>query len=173
METLAIWGEFLGGIGVIISLIFLGLQTKTANRLALAASQREQRHIWQEMMIFMANYSSEYREFLNNPVMAPDRQTRAAMMLYAMGNQLDTLLKLNQEGLETDDNLRYVMDAFVGHVSTPGGYVFWQKMTDADLYGDDVLAAVNTRLSTVTVPNEDLFTAMHWLKGRPGEFPPQ
>jgi len=102
-------------------LIFLGLQTKTANRLALAASQREQRHIWQEMMIFMANYSSEYREFLNNPVMAPDRQTRAAMMLYAMGNQLDTLLKLNQEGLETDDNLRYVMDAFVGHVSTPGG----------------------------------------------------
>jgi hypothetical protein len=125
------------------------------------------------MMIFMANYSSEYREFLNNPEMAPDRQTRAAMMLYAMGNQLDTLLKLNQEGLETDDNLRYVMDAFVGHVSTPGGYVFWQKMTDADLYGDDVLAAVNTRLSTVTVPNEDLFTAMHWLKARPGEFPPQ
>ena len=49
MESLAIWGEFLGGVGVIISLIFLGVQTRTSNRLALAASQREQRHIWQEM----------------------------------------------------------------------------------------------------------------------------
>ncbi len=92
------------------------------------------------------------------------------MMLYAMGNQLDTLLKLNKEGLETDDNLRYVMDAFVGHVSTPGGYAFWQKMTDVDLYGDDVLAAVNARLSATAVPNEDLFNAMPWLKAKPGEF---
>ena len=28
METLAIWGEFLGGIGVIISLIFFGFTDK-------------------------------------------------------------------------------------------------------------------------------------------------
>ena len=104
METLAIWGEFLGGIGVIISLIFLGLQTKTANRLALAASQREQRHIWQEMMFYMAENSSEYREFLHNyDDMDPDRQTKAVMALFAMGNQLDMLIKLNADGLETDD----------------------------------------------------------------------
>ena len=45
MELLAVWGEFLGGIGVVISLVFLGMQTRTANRLALAVSQREQRHI--------------------------------------------------------------------------------------------------------------------------------
>ena len=170
MEILAIWGEFLGGVGVIISLVFLGLQTRTSNRLALAASQREQRHIWQEMMFFMGTYSSEYREFLNNPTMDPDRQARGALMLYAMGNQLDTLLKLNQEGLETDDNLRYVMDAFVGHVSTPGGYAFWEKMTAIDLYGDDVLSAVNSRLSETEVPNEGLFESMNWLKAKPGEF---
>ena len=42
MELLAVWGEFLGGVGVIISLVFLGMQTRTANRLALAASQRDQ-----------------------------------------------------------------------------------------------------------------------------------
>ena len=66
MEMLSIWGEFLGGVGVIISLVFLGMQTRTANRLALASSQREQRHIWQEMMFFMAENSSEYREFLHN-----------------------------------------------------------------------------------------------------------
>ncbi|MBM88595.1 MAG: hypothetical protein CMQ41_09490 [Gammaproteobacteria bacterium] len=165
MELLSTWGEFLGGIGVIISLIFLGIQTRTANRLALASSQREQRHIWQEMMFFMANHSSEYREFLHNyEDMDPDRQTKAVMALFAMGNQLDMLLKLNAEGLETDDNLRYVMDAFVGHMSTPGGYKFWQAMSDIDLYGDNVLNAVNERLKEMDVPNEDFVNALHWLK---------
>ena len=42
METLSVWGEFLGGVGVMLSLIFLGVQTRASNRLALAASQREQ-----------------------------------------------------------------------------------------------------------------------------------
>ena len=148
-----------------ISLVFLGLQTRTSNRLALASSQREQRHIWQEMMFFMAEHSSEYREFLHNyDDMDPDRQTRAVMALFAMGNQLDMLLKLNAEGLETDDNLRYVMDAFVGHMSTPGGNKFWIAMSQIDLYGDDVLNAVNERLNKMVIPNDDFINAAHWLK---------
>ena len=165
MELLSIWGEFLGGVGVIISLVFVGMQTRTSNRLALAASQREQRHIWQEMMFFMAEHSSEYREFLHNyDDMDPDRQTKAVMALFAMGNQLDMLLKLNTKGLETDDNLRYVMDAFVGHMSTSGGFKFWKAMSDIDLYGDDVLNAVNGRLDEMDVPNNNFVNSLHWLQ---------
>ena len=110
------------------------MQTRTANRLALAASQREQRHIWQDMMFYMGEHSAEYREFIHNyEDMAPDRKAKAVMAFFAMGNQLDMLIKLNAEGLETKDNLRYVMDAFVGHMSTPGGYKFWKSMSDIDL----------------------------------------
>ena len=148
-----------------ISLVFLGLQTRTSNRLALASSQREQRHIWQEMLFFMAEHSSEYREFLHNyDDMDPERQTKAVMALFAMGNQLDMLLKLNAEGLETDDYLRYVMDAFVGHMSTPGGNKFWNAMSQIDLYGDDVLNAVNERLNKMVIPNHDFINAARWLK---------
>ena len=165
METLSVWGEFLGGVGVMLSLIFLGVQTRASNRLALAASQREQRHIWQEMMFYIGNNTSEYRELLNNfDAMEPDRQTKAVVILFAMGNQLDTLLKLNAEGLETDDNLRYVMDAFVCHISTLGGYTFWQKMSAIDLYGDDVLSAVNAKLATMELPNKDFMEHMPWLR---------
>ena len=165
MELLAVWGEFLGGIGVIISLVFLGMQTRTANRLALAASQREQRHIWQDMMFYMGEHSSEYREFIHNyEDMAPDRKAKAVMAFLAMGNQLDMLIKLNAEGLETKDNLRYVMDAFVGHMSTPGGYKFWKSMSDIDLYGDDVLNAVNERLEKMNVPNNDFVNPAAWLR---------
>ena len=164
MELLAVWGEFLGGIGVVISLVFLGMQTRTANRLALAASQREQRHIWQDMMFYMGEHSSEYREFIHNyEDMAPDRKAKAVMAFFAMGNQLDMLIKLNAEGLETKDNLRYVMDAFVGHMSTPGGYKFWKSMSDIDLYGDDVLNAVNKRLEKLNVPNSDFVNSAVWL----------
>ena len=45
MEILSIWGEFLGGIGVLLSLIFLGVQTRAANRLALA-SRKENNAIY-------------------------------------------------------------------------------------------------------------------------------
>ena len=148
-----------------LSLIFLGVQTRASNRLALAASQQEQRHIWQEMMFYIGNNTSEYRELLSNfDAMEPDRQTKAVVILFAMGNQLDTLLKLNAEGLETDDNLRYVLDAFVGNISKPGGYTFWQKMSAIDLYGDDVLNAVNAKLATMELPNKDFMEHMPWLR---------
>lgn len=117
------------------------------------------------MMFYIGNNTSEYRELLNNfDAMEPDRQTKAVVILFAMGNQLDTLLKLNAEGLETDDNLRYVMDAFVGHISTPGGYAFWRKMSAIDLYGDDVLNAVNAKLATMELPNKDFMEHMPWLR---------
>jgi len=74
------------------------------------------------------------------------------------------LIKLNEDGLETDDNLRYVMDAFVGHMSTSGGNKFWNAMSKIDLYGDDVLNAVNARLNKMDVPNDDFINAAHWLK---------
>ena len=86
MELLAIWGEFLGGIGVIISLVFLGMQTRTSNRLALAASQREQRHIWQDMMFYMGEHSSEYREFIHNyEDMAPDSKGQGRYGFFCNG----------------------------------------------------------------------------------------
>ena len=36
MELLAVWGEFLGGIGVVISLVFLGMQTPNSESLSVS-----------------------------------------------------------------------------------------------------------------------------------------
>ena len=116
-------------------------------------------------MFYMGEHSSEYREFIHNyEDMAPDRKAKAVMVFFAMGNQLDMLIKLNAEGLETEDNLRYVMDAFVGHMSPPGGYKFRSAMSDLNLYGDDVLNAVNGRLEKLNVPNDEFINSAAWLK---------
>ncbi|MDG2421394.1 MAG: hypothetical protein P8N40_06810 [Gammaproteobacteria bacterium] len=60
--------------------------------------------------------------------------------------------------------MRYVMGAFVSHMSTSGDKKFWNAVSDIDLHGDDVLNAVNDRLDKMDVPNNDFINALHWLK---------
>ena len=52
----------------------------------------------------------------------------------------------------------------MGHMSTPGGYKFWRAMSDINLYGDDVLSAVNGRLEKLNVPNDEFINSAAWLK---------
>ena len=81
-----------------------------------------------------------------------------------MGNHLDLLLKLESEGLESQDNIRFMSDAFVGLVSTRGGIKFWKDMASIELFGDDLLKHVESRLSMITVPNNDLPNILPWLR---------
>ena len=45
MENLSIWVELLGSVGILITLIFLVIQTRTANKLAIAESQRTKTYL--------------------------------------------------------------------------------------------------------------------------------
>jgi len=56
LEAIGILGEFLGGLGVMASLLFLAHQIRTSNRLAVAASERE----------LMGNFSSLNELFMGN-----------------------------------------------------------------------------------------------------------
>ena len=53
-----------------------------------------------------------------------DRRLKASHGVIAMGNMVDTLLKLRKSGLETDDTASML----IGVVSTPGGNAFWVEM---------------------------------------------
>jgi len=56
-----------------------------------------------------------------------DRRLKASHGVIAMGNMVDTLLKLlklRKFGLETDDTASMLLSAFTGVVSTPGGNAF-------------------------------------------------
>jgi len=165
METLANIGELLGGLGVLISLLFLAVQIRTGNELARADSQRQARHAWQENLFYMSDNSREVREFLHTyDGMQPDSQMKAAHALIGMGNHLDLLLKLEKKGLETPDNVRFMTDAFVGLVSTKGGNKFWSNMASIDLFGDDLLKEVDSKLKTMDVPNTNLPEVLPWIR---------
>jgi hypothetical protein len=81
-----------------------------------------------------------------------------------MGNHLDLLLKLKKRGLETPDNVRFMTDAFVGLVSKKGGNKFWRDMASIDMFGDDLLKEVNSKLHGLEVPNTDLTQVLPWLR---------
>ena len=66
METLANVGELLGGLGVLISLVFLAVQIRNGNELARADSQRQARHAWQENLFYMSDNGREVRQFLHS-----------------------------------------------------------------------------------------------------------
>ena len=50
MESLGNIGALVGGLGVLVSAIFVGVQIRVANKLARADSQRHTRHAWQEAL---------------------------------------------------------------------------------------------------------------------------
>ena len=165
MEFLGNIGALVGGFGVFVSAIFVAIQIRGSNRLARADSQRHTRHAWQEVLFYMADNSKAVRRFLQNyEDTDPDDQFKAAHALIAMGNHLDLLLKLESEGLESQDNTRFMSDAFVGLISTSGGIKFWKDMSSIDMFGDDLLAHVEGRLSKITVPNNDLAKNLPWLR---------
>jgi len=165
MEALGNIGALVGGLGVLVSAIFVGVQIRVANKLARADSQRHTRHAWQEALFYMSDNGKAVRKFLHNyEETGPDDQFKAAHALIAMGNHLDLLLKLESEGLESQDNIRFMSDAFVGLVSTRGGIKFWTDMASIELFGDDLLKHVESRLSMITVPNNDLSNILPWLR---------
>jgi hypothetical protein len=113
----------------------------------------------------MSDNSRDVREFLHSyEGMQPDSQMKAAHALIGMGNHLDLLLKLKKRGLETPDNVRFMTDAFVGLVSTKGGNKFWRDMASIDMFGDDLLKEVNSKLHGLEVPNTDLTQVLPWLR---------
>ena len=78
-----------------------------------------------------------------------DRQLKASHGVIAMGNMVDTLLKLlklRKFGLETDDTASMLLSAFTGVVSTPGGNAFWVEMDAVGFWGEDLRFAVNNAI---------------------------
>ena len=168
LETLGHLGNFFGGIAVGGSLLFLAYELHTSNRLARAEAQRDMRAAWQETLFKMAEYGPEVQEGLvdfNN--LNPAKQLECVTVIASMGNQIDTLLKLKEKGLETEDNIRWTMDVFTGIVNTPGGIEIWRHLEKSNLFGDNLLTTVREKLKELGEPNESFIEKLPWLRFDP------
>ncbi len=55
-------------------------------------------------------------------------------------------------------------EAFVGLVSTKGGNQFWCDMAAIDMFGDDLLKEVDSKLKNLEVPNTNLPEVLPWIR---------
>ena len=168
LETLSHLGNFFGGIAVAGSLLFLAYELHTSNRLARAQAQRDMRATWQETLYKMAEYGPEIQEGLVDfDNLNPAKQLICVNVIASMGNQIDTLLKLKEKDLETEDNVRWTMDVFTGIINTPGGIEIWRHLEKSNLFGDDLLAAVRGKLKELGDPSEKIIEMLPWLRFDP------
>ena len=71
-----------------------------------------------------------------------DRQLKASHGVIAMGNMVDTPLKLRKSELEMDDTASML----IGVVSTSGGNAFWVKIDAAGFWGEHLRFAVHNAI---------------------------
>ena len=168
LETLSHLGNFFGGIAVAGSLLFLAYELHTSNRLARAEAQRDMRAAWQDTLYKMAEYGPEVQEGLVDfNYLNPAKQLKCVTVIASMGNQVDTLLKLKEKGLETEDNIRWTMDVFTGIINTPGGIEIWRHLEKNNLFGDDLLIAARKKLKELGEPSEKFIETLPWLRFDP------
>ncbi len=105
MELGAI-GEFVSGIAVIGSLIYVGFQIRQGTALARASAQREINVSFQGAIAGLRDERRIYqRGCLHFDAMSRDEQLCFDLTVAPIINHLDQVVRMHQQGLETEDNV--------------------------------------------------------------------
>ena len=126
LEQLGSLGEIVSGIGIIISLIYVGVQVRQSNKLAIAASEREVLQASYNINHFMAEHVSVVRRgVVDFEALTPDEQTTFSLVLSSDLNYLDLMIKMRAKDLATDYDVATWGDFCTGLVTSPGGKIWW------------------------------------------------
>ena len=136
IEILGSIGEFLGGIGVVISLIYVGIQVKQSNVLAIAASEREVQQGTFNINHFKAEHAAVFRQGINDfSSLSKDDQLIFSLVMSSEMNFLDQMIKMRDKGLATDYDVDTWGDWCISLVTSDGGKAWWE-MVGPILYDD-------------------------------------
>ena len=132
--TLQEWGslgELVGGVAVIVTLIYLAVQTRQTRRAAAAHAPEWISDGFRGWLLSMrqdAEFTRCVRKALLDWKSIPaNDQTRVHSWCAEMLVHLDAVLTLNAEGLLSDEHARAWVDHSLGLLITPGGRVWWSE----------------------------------------------
>lgn len=135
MEVVGIWGEFLGGLGVVVSLVFLAHQIRISNRLAIAASEREimgnfasinelqmGNSAASDIMAKLVNIKSEFDK---------SEGEKARAFVRRMANVWIAAEASHSQGFLTDATYQIILEDVRMHLTAyPGMQIFWLETLD-------------------------------------------
>ncbi len=129
ITTLAAWGEFIGGIAVVVSLIYLASQIRQNTRITRASNSREYLTGSSQLgqMLVDPETASLYLRGLDDfEGLSAEDQVRFTGLMSQEWNRANQTQHLHQQGLIDDrlfESQRHALAVFLGN---PGGRQWWE-----------------------------------------------
>ena len=140
-------GEFVGGVVVIVTIVYLALQLRHSNQQAQASAElqwtRDLNELWdrwsrQEVIEVIRSGFDDFH------ALAPDQQAVFQMQVGSIVNHLTTGRRLAERGLLPKAFGDTVEDLLVAILSTKGGMQYWEYDAKGTPEGDDIMRRVQS-----------------------------
>ncbi len=154
IESLGAIGDFVGGIAVLVTLVYLAVQVrqntaalKTASRQEVVAGYREFNRLQ-----LMTGRSDEYARGLRH---YPDLPFGDRSAFSGIINDLALFMQgafaLHESGALEDETYHAYLDWFACNLATPGGAAWWREI--GPFFAPRMVAAVDARLARGDLPD--------------------
>jgi hypothetical protein len=154
LDALGNLGDFIGGIAVIVTLIYLATQVRlhtaalrTASRQDISAGYRAQND-----HLIDPQVSEAYALGLRHYPDMPSEQKR--IFAHAINDHalfFQTAFALYEAGTLGEENYTPYLTWFACHLATPGGSIWWNEA--GAFYNADLVHAIELKLSEQKLPN--------------------
>ena len=137
-EAIGAIGELFGGVVVVLTIIYLSQQVRQSNKFAKAEAERDIQSQWTAITDVVLR-DSETREVLRKGVdsfdtLSGSERTAYSVYLSHVINHLEMVLKMERDGLVSDDVAGTYKNVVAQIVGTPGGREYWK--VGKNLYQD-------------------------------------
>jgi len=150
LDALGDLGDFIGGIGVVVTLIYLATQIRqntsalrTASRQQIASGYRESNRLRLDSAAALA-WTTGLSSF---PSMPFEDRNRFGTVMIDEALFFQGAFAIHESGQLEESTYAAYLDWFTSIVATPGGSVWWEE-TGRPVFVPGMVAAVDLRLSS-------------------------
>ena len=128
-------GELVGGLLVLVSLVYLAAQIRQTNRLAEADAERETLDSYSSMLARIVSNPEVIvigqRAFTDWRTLLNKEKAQFHHLTAPIVNHLDTVLRLHEKGLISRELRDLFGNLFLSMVTSPGGKQWWAEVNGA------------------------------------------
>ena len=155
LESLGNIGEFIGGLAVIASLVYLAVQIRQNTKLLRSASRQDivSGYRAHSRLFLEPGRSRAYAEGLSAyPDMPFDEKSMFGYLVADHAVFFQAVFALHESGTLEDEVYQAYLDWFACHLATPGGSVWWAQIRSI-LTPRRMVEAVDARLARGGLPD--------------------
>jgi hypothetical protein len=127
-------GEVIGGVAVVLSLLYLAYQISQSTKTAKASSRQAILDKYYDTAWEMAQHPHLQRVLTlglhDFDSLSNEDKTTFAIITEKFGGNVYNALLLRRAGLMDEETLQRIGGSFVSVVATPGGHQWWQSMRE-------------------------------------------